>query len=240
MVIGNRWIGYCWRCGFEGQMDPSLTPPDARADTAPINPATAARIVDRAYQRGDGPVWEWFAEHATLTQDDTWTTLDATFLHDQFGLGVGSLGSLIVPYTSHDAIVSYKWRRAGEGIKSTRGTSFGAVLYGEWRSQPYDEFTVLCEGESDTWAAAEALLTLPGARVLGLPSGAGTRPSENRIEKLVGPVVLAFDADDAGAAAASQWKVALGDRATVVMPPYNQDLRSLGSYGINTLIRKVI
>lgn len=237
LVIGHRWIGWCFRCGTETSLEDCSVPlPPAAPESTPIDPAAAARIVKKAWGRGPDPVAEWLVEHASAVCDPGWLNFDPKFLHEEFGVGVGALGSLIVPYSTHEQITGYKWRRVGDGIRSTRGSRFAGLLYGEWRTNGSEAVTVLCEGESCTWAAAQAYQDNDDVAVVGLPCGARTMPGRRRMEHLHGEVVVAFDGDLAGREGAEIWVAAIGPRARLVSPPERKDLRSLGMAGILNLI----
>lgn len=115
-------------------------------------------------------------------------------------------GAVVVPYYAQDlTLVAYKQRRPGEKIMAAPGTEFTDILYGEW----LDDGTkpvLLCEGESDVWAAWNAV----GDRyaVLGLPTGVGRPPVQ--ANRLAGrEVVLAFDGDEAARQSLVRWYEAL-------------------------------
>lgn len=130
-------------------------------------------------------------------------------------------GSAIVPYYDRDMnLVAYKRRKAGEPIIAAAGADFADILYGEWLDQDPALPVVLCEGESDVWAALGALAGQYA--VVGLPTGAGSYPSQ--APRLADrDVVLAFDGDATGRRALAQWVPALQDAGAksvriVVMP----------------------
>lgn len=116
-------------------------------------------------------------------------------------------GAAIIPYFDRDMnLVAYKRRKAGEKIMAASGSDFSETLYGEWLDTDPSKKVLLCEGESDVWAA---MGTLAGKyAVLGLSTGAGSYPTQ--ASTLTGrDVVLAFDGDQTGRRALVQWVTAL-------------------------------
>lgn len=152
--------------------------------------------------------------------------IDPEWLQAEFR--VGSRGDeLVIPYYGRKGeLITYKHRPPGGKALAVSGSSFGAVLYGEWRDTDTKRPVLLCEGETDVWAAAHQL---PEWSVLGLPTGAGARPLQQG--SLAGRrVVLAFDGDDAGRRALRAWHTALRshDADVGVLPlPDGQDVASL-------------
>lgn len=114
--------------------------------------------------------------------------------------------------------------RPGNKPMSVAGSDFSRTLYGEWMDDGVRD-VLLCEGESDTWAAHAHLKN--SFNVLGLPSGA-RGPTATQLE-IVGDrtVWIAFDNDDAGNTAALQWKEAL-PKARRLKLPVGSDICSLG------------
>lgn len=125
--------------------------------------------------------------------------------------GVRSRGDeIIVPYWNRDGeLVSYKHRTALTKALSPPGRGqFAQTLYGEWHDRAQDRRVLLCEGESDVWAATAALDS--SWSVLGIPTGVGAHPTQ-AITLAGREVVIAFDGDDAGWAGACRWAVALDE-----------------------------
>jgi len=149
------------------------------------------------------------------------------FLRDSWLIGANAAGEIVIPYyTRENNLVAYKRRTAATKPLSAPGSSLSGVLYGEWRDDDVSLPVLLCEGESDSWAASAAL---PEYCVLGLPAGAGGHASAaSTLARRT--VVLAFDADDAGKAATEKWtKALLAEGCTVEMVrlPEGKDLASV-------------
>lgn len=126
-----------------------------------------------------------------------------------------------------------KHRRPEPGNKtlSVAGSDFFGTLYGE-HLDTGDKDVLLCEGETDTWAAHCAYKE--HYAVLGLPTGA-KGPTEAQITLINGrPVLLAFDNDDAGNNAAVLWKEAL-PTARRLRLPVQADLCALGPEGFGNV-----
>lgn len=156
----------------------------------------------------------------------------APFTAEQLHAGwrVGSLGNtVVIPYFDKDGnLATYKHRTLGTKPLAAPGSKFDGLLYGEWRDDP-SKPVILCEGETDTWAAAYYLSQQYS--VLGLPTGAGTSP-DGLVDRFAGRlVVVAFDGDNSGRSAARRWAEALKNKAQVwVVPlPQGSDLWGLGS-----------
>lgn len=166
--------------------------------------------------------------------------INTGWLVKEFRLGQNGV-EIVIPYFDREGgIVSYKHRTADTKALSPAGSGqFDDIFYGEWRDDG-ESPVVLCEGESDTWAAAAAL----GSQfsVLGLPLGAGAHPKQ--AARLAGrKVVVAFDGDEAGRAASLKWYAAL--TASVVNAdvwlapvPDDTDLASLSFSHIKDVIRR--
>ena len=142
--------------------------------------------------------------------------LDPEDLRSRWSIGCAG-DEIIVPYWNRQGeLVAYKHRTADTKMRAAPGSVLGGVLYGEWLDKDPSLPVLLCEGESDTWAAADAL---PGYSVLGLSSGAGSHP--NQASSLANRrVVLAFDGDEAGRKASVAWSNALiSEGCTVELLP---------------------
>jgi len=145
--------------------------------------------------------------------------MSGDWLVDWFGIGE-ELGSIVIPYwTRGGELLTMKYRTAHTKAMSAPGSQFGDVLYGEWADRDPERTVVLCEGESDAWAAAYALRDDPRYVVLGLPTGSGAHPKQ--AASLKGRnVILAFDGDQAGRAGNIRWHEALAEEdATVRLAP---------------------
>lgn len=179
-----------------------------------------------------------FLDDKLSSGSTSFAELDAGWLVQEFRLGRNG-AEIVIPYFDRDGeTVSYKHRTAHTKALSPSGSGqFDDVLYGEWRDDGQRP-VVLCEGESDTWAAAAAL----GSQftVLGLPLGAGAHPKQ--AARLTGrKVVVAFDGDEAGRAASLKWFVALSAvQASVWMAPVpdDTDLASLPLQHIRDIVRR--
>jgi len=132
----------------------------------------------------------------------------------------------VIPYFDRDnSLVAYKTRMPGSKNIAAEGASFNGMLYAEWLDDG-EKPVLICEGESDVWAATYAL---PEFTVLGLSTGTGTNPSQasTLAER---DVILAFDGDDAGRIALRTWFDALQPHANSVMiapVPEDYDLAEL-------------
>lgn len=155
----------------------------------------------------------------------------AEWLHETFGVGV--YGSwIVIPYrTSEGETLTFKHRTPTTKPHALAGSSFDGVLYGDWLDTDPEKPVVLCEGESDTWAAAFAVGDTYTA--LGLPTGAGTRegPKAEQLGRLANRrVVVAFDGDKTGRSAVRKWYPKLidaGCSVTVAPLPDGKDLSSI-------------
>lgn len=128
----------------------------------------------------------------------------AEWIAAEFRVGVGAQSDLLIPhYSLEGELRAVKWRTETVKPKSKPGSRLDS-LYGIWRAHGYKD-VVLCEGESDTWAAAWALRD-QSVDVLGLPSGVSARPRAEWVDYLRDKrVTLLFDADDAGRRGAASW-----------------------------------
>lgn len=162
----------------------------------------AARIL-RAQQADPGPLYQFLSDKAG--SNPRLADVDPEDLRHTWGIGVEG-DEIIVPYwTRTGELVAWKHRTADTEIRAASGSRLKGVLYGEWLDTDPSLPVLLCEGESDTWAAWSAL---DGYAVLGLSSGAGSHP--NQAASLAGRrVVLAFDGDRAGRLATVEWTDAL-------------------------------
>lgn len=190
---------------------------------------TAARQVDPA-----GPV-DRFLE-AKGERNPALAQVSAEWLVSTFGLGAQG-ESILIPYFDRAGqLVTYKHRTAASPAKSAPGSSFGNVLYAEWRDTDPALPVVLCEGESDVWAATWAMAGT--CVVLGLPTGAGAHPKQ-AVQLAGRTVVLALDGDKAGRIALLKWYHALleeGCEVTVAPVPDGYDLAGLTQAGIRDVI----
>lgn len=163
-------------------------------------------------------------------------SMDADYLKGFFGLGEEG-EKITIPYWNRiTQLVSMKYRTADTKPISVAGSSFGAVLYGEWLDLDPELPVVLCEGESDVWAVHHAVKGTHA--VLGLPTGAGGHPKQ--AELLKGrTVLLAFDGDNAGRQARIKWMLALnelGCNVFLVPVPDGYDMAGLSSEQIVDVI----
>jgi len=239
-LVKGQWVGYCFRCQWEGPLEHAgVALPGGGPVRKPLTPHAINRVIHRAFLNGPTAVAEWIQQHVSscATYDGGWLTLKIEDLWSRFGVGVGGTGSLIVPYSNRSGrLVTYKWRRPGEPIRSLSGSTFFDLLYGEWLLTDDHRTVVLCEGESDTWTAAQGLAGDPEIVALGVPTGAGTGADPLRLRTLGDrDVVVAFDNDRSGNQGAERWLSALGNRATRVVP--TNDIRAMGSDAFGALVR---
>lgn len=130
---------------------------------------------------------------------------DADWLTSTFDVGAEG-STVIIPFFDRDkGLIGYKHRTPFTKAISVSGAHF-TDFYAGWRdtrSHP----VLLCEGESDVWAATFAV----GDRydVMGLPTGSGSHPRNFAALLAKREVILAFDGDEAGRNAVRQWHPAL-------------------------------
>lgn len=155
--------------------------------------------------------------------------LTAAWLSEEWGVVADS--SVILPYLSlSGSLVGYKTRDTDGTKRNAPGSTLG--LYGAHRIKGTGPI-VLCEGETDTWAA-----TLAGYQAVGVP-GANNKPHRMWEEQFNGrDVLLAFDGDEAGDSAREQWAAYLADKATVryVSVPRGKDLAELAPEDIRRAV----
>lgn len=145
-----------------------------------------------------------------------------SWIERQFSLGILS-GTAVIPHWDQQRRIWGIRFRDADGKRSYPGSRMTHSLYGAWRDHEA-EFAILCEGESDVWAVAEAYRTVGGVDVFGAPSGAGSVVSQEGIELLRGRrVALLFDPDSAGYRGEQLWAKALSGIAAEVrhinLPP---------------------
>lgn len=149
------------------------------------------------------------------------------FLRDRWRVGC-EWNQVLIPYFDREgALVSYRRRGIGTHVISAPGTR-NDTLYGEWLDTDPDKPILLCEGESDTWAADYILGSSHAC--LGVP-GAGNSLSSFASVSFNGRyVVIALDGDEAGQRAALRWYEDLKPLAAEVsiwVPPEGKDIRQL-------------
>jgi hypothetical protein len=165
---------------------------------------------------GDNAAWRNL--HHNLAADRPMLhAADPDIIQLDFRLG-GMGDDTIIPFFDKDMnLIAYKRRRPGGKAMAAAGADFSTVLYGEWLDDGSAP-VLLCEGESDVWAAT---YVLPHWSVLAVPTGVGAHPKQ--AHKLAGrDVVLAFDGDEAGRTGLLRWYEALKSVAKsvriVIMP----------------------
>lgn len=153
--------------------------------------------------------------------------MSGEWLRDIFGLGETSVEITIPYWDRFGNLITYKHRSDTSKALSAPGSNFGNVLYGEWLDTDLTRPVLLCEGESDVWAATFAV----GGEysVLGVPTGSGAHPkqADNLKDRRV---LLAFDGDRAGRLALMKWYYALlqvGCDVSIVTMPDGYDLAML-------------
>tara|TARA_R100001460_G_scaffold107309_1_gene155831 strand:+ start:5401 stop:7827 length:2427 start_codon:yes stop_codon:yes gene_type:complete len=109
---------------------------------------------------------------------------------------------VLVPYMDEKDLVGYKIRKPDGTKLNAKGANM--VLYGLWKlgDSHEDQPVMLCEGETDCWAAQAHLTSF---HALGV-AGAGHQPEKLGAEALAGRTIyMAFDGDEAGRNALSKW-----------------------------------
>ena len=125
------------------------------------------------------------------------------WLWSDWGCGVSG-SRIVIPYWSGTGELRTYRTRAADGSdkpKSAPGRVTVPTFYGEWRDKGRPA-VVICEGESDTWTAAWSVgkeMDVLGVMGAGVPAF-GIDRLQNRT------VILAFDGDQAGRAAAERWR----------------------------------
>lgn len=136
---------------------------------------------------------------------------------------------VLIPYMDHEGVVGYKIRKADGTKLNAKGASL--VLYGLWKlkdeSTNLDQSVILCEGETDCWAAQAHC---PSFQIIGV-AGVGHQPEKLGAEALAGRTVyLAFDGDEAGRGALSKWNrylSVLGCKVFNIPMPDGADIASM-------------
>lgn len=150
--------------------------------------------------------------------------LPVEYLYHEWGVRSDGDALILPYYDTEGTLTNYKVRTPGEKRNASGGT---LSLYGLWRLADDDVTVVLVEGETDAWAAHDALGR--NWTVLAIP-GANTRP-ERVGQPIAGRnVVLAIDADSAGRKAVeawSSWVVEHGGQVSLVPLPPGADVASL-------------
>lgn len=198
-------------------LPPDWTPPVLQQRKG-WDPDAARRKVDLAVAGDPAPLAEFLRVKGIAA--------DVEDLRWSWGVGTSESGEVIIPwYNREGELVAYKYRTASTKPLSAPGSQLRGVLYGEWRDKDVSLPVLLCEGESDAWAASgtagvgtsfAVLATSAGASPTAAPSLAGRR------------VLLAFDGDDAGRKATLSWSTALlreGCTVEFVPVPEGEDLR---------------
>src|SRR5690606_9465626 len=150
----------------------------------------------------------------------------------RYHYGVAEIGDeLLIPYTRVDgSIAALKKRPTAEGGRtlSLPGFRYGGLLYGLHRLRAAETPVILCEGETDVWAVA---YHCPEVDVLGVPTGAGTPPTQDQLAYLHGRTVyVCFDGDEAGDEGAKLWPFPR------LRPPDGADLASLSTDQIKEML----
>lgn len=209
-------------------MDPDWEPPAVPTTSAnTFDAEQALDYVRRAQVADDTPLLEFLADKSG--ENKALAPIPAEWIRSEFRVGCHG-DQIIMPfYTEDGELVAYKHRNAHSKSMSAPGSCLTGVYYGEWRDTDPSKTVVLCEGETDTWAAQYHLGDTHIA--LGLPTGAGSHPSH--LDRLAGrTVVVAFDGDVAGRKAAVNWSGSLSKRncrVYVVPLPDGMDVSMLES-----------
>lgn len=115
-------------------------------------------------------------------------------------LGDGTRGEVYYPYTRADG-VSWKVRRLPKDFRVLGGLN-GVQLFGQSVFEGRGKQVVICEGEEDVLAVAEAMQSHYGKvwPVVGLPSASNLKPVAENMDWLKGyqTIIIWTDNDDAG------------------------------------------
>lgn len=205
-----------------GNLIVAMTAADWKAPTLtekpPFDVARAQELLRQGRSDGDAPakLTAWCqSKRFRFTGDWLRVRYDVTVLGNE----------ILMPYLNYDGhLVGLKHRSISGGKPlAMAGSELSGVFYGEW-IWGQEKVSLLTEGESDTWTAAALF---PDRCVLGLPTGAGTRPFG--FDMLSGVVELAFDGDVAGKTGTKTWGDALktaGYTVGVHPVPDGEDLTS--------------
>lgn len=186
----------------------------------------ASTFVNRAYNETNVELLNAFCQLKGLKFDGQW-------MHETFGVGTWADWIVLPFYSTGGELAAYKRRTLTTKPRAAGGANFDDLFYNHWRlTNDPGRTVVLCEGESDTWAAFHAVGDVYD--VLGIPTGAGDTKemaAPQQAPLLSGRrVVLAFDGDTAGRAARQAWHTALTDLGCEVLfapIPEGQDLCSV-------------
>jgi len=204
--------------------------PTVGASRRPFDLASALEVIHTSDLMETGYLDYWLSERSETRPG--LAALSGSWLNAQFK--VGETGTeIVIPYLDRDgAVVGYKHRSLTTPALAASGSVLKDVLYGEWRVSPAQPGSpqrpvILCEGESDTWAAAFAFSDTHD--VLGLPTGSGS-PTTSAVRLEGRDVTLAFDGDEAGRAGVRRWWAALTAvhcTVRIAQVPDEQDLCSV-------------
>lgn len=173
----------------------------------PWNEDRAAQMLEmgRQNESGERLLDEWLQKKGLL--------MSAGWLMNLTGVVIFNQSILIPYYDTSRTLVALKHRNLYGGPPiAMAGSKLTGVFYGDGLLQPPMgcDTTWLTEGETDTWTALW-LTNGHNAQILGLPTGAGTRPFG--IERIHGEeIIIAFDGDTAGIKGRKTWGTALEGR----------------------------
>lgn len=159
------------------------------------------------------------------TMDHTLTLMKAKGWHRLFttqdlrGWGVrASHTQLLIPHAHGGKVVGVKTRQLTTGEKSAwTGSTFSLAPYMPARYFGNPVVTIICEGESDTWALLSHYREEP-VEVMGLPSGASSWKDEYAGWVGGREVWLMLDHDEAGDKAAEKIVKTLPKAQRVTLP----------------------
>jgi hypothetical protein len=133
---------------------------------------------------------------------------------------------VVMPHVAPDGMVTGIKYRVDKKRSNEEPSRF-PFLYGSWRDRGRPR-VFLAEGETDTVYGAYQLREDDDFDVFGLPSGAAQAVREEWLERLKGrDLVLGFDSDEEGMAAAARWGEKRPD-ALVARLPEGEDVVSCG------------
>lgn len=213
------------------EMPEGWTPPPVQARARVWDDEAAIRYVQATQIEEPDALYDF------VDQRDT--SPPADWLRAEFRLGSDpTTGQVVIPYYDRDDSLRFYKRRTSQTKPLTAPGARLDTLYGVWRDRDPNAVVVLCEGESDTWAAQADLPE--GYVALGLPAGVGAHPKQ--AGDLAGrQVIVAFDGDDPGRAGALRWATALraeGCEVAIAPMPEGHDLADLPSPGRYLLNRR--
>jgi CHC2 zinc finger/Toprim-like len=241
-IFGQRWG--CYPCGIGGDVldllgrlapqmsfGRQITWAERLIDRIPAD--WAAKAADEYIKREFDPRVALTRIEAAQSDDFVLRTIaehygwpDPAWLKDRWRVG-SEWSQVLIPYYRRDGGLA-TFKRRGVGSVALAAPGGQLCLYGEWLDTDLDKPVLLCEGESDTWAADRALGGTHA--VLGCPGASWIPRSLVDLAPLEGrQVIISFDGDEAGRKGTETWAAIL--REVEAVPevwslPAGQDIRS--------------